>query len=117
MTVSDDRLGLADPGREFPPRGGTSPPGLRPPGRPTPAPNDEAGLARFLRASALRADADELATAYEACDVALKAAARWDSPAALAAAHSLRSSVGRRLGELPSAGRDARAAIELLTAA
>jgi len=116
MTVSDDRLWLADRGRELTPRGGSAPPGLRQPHRPTPAPADAADLPRFLRATAQRADADDLAVAYADCDLALAAATRWESPAALAAAHSLRSSVGRRLGELPAAGLDARAAIELLAA-
>jgi hypothetical protein len=44
------------------------------------------------------------------------AATRWDSPAALASAHSLRSSVGRRLGALAQAGSDARTAADLLRA-
>ena len=116
MTVSDERLGLADPGREFTPRG-NAPPGPRQPSRLPAPPADEADLSRFLRAVARQADADELAAAYAACDLALTAAARWESPAALAAVHSLRSSVGRRLGELPAAGRDARAASDLLAAA
>ena len=117
MTVSDERLGLADPGREFTPRGSSAPPGFRQPSRPPAPPADEADLSRFLRTAARRADADELAAAYAACDLALSAAARWESPAALAAAHSLRSSVGRRLGDLPAAGRDARTASDLLAAA
>jgi hypothetical protein len=118
MTVSDDRLGLADPGREFTARSGSAPPGPRQPSRPVPAPPaDLADLPRFLRATALRADSDDLTTAYAACNLAVAAATRWDAPAALAAAHSLRSCVGRRLGDLPAAGRDGRTATDLLLAA
>lgn len=71
----------------------------------------------FLRAVARRADADELAAAYEACTAALAVASGWGSPESLAAVHSLRSSVGRRLGDLPPAGRDAEIAATLLAAA
>jgi len=118
MTVSDDRLGLADPGREFTARGASAPPGFRQQNRRTPAPPaDEADLPRFLRATALRADEDELAMAYAGCDLAIAAATHWDAPAALAAAHSLRSSVARRLGDLPAAGLDGRKATDLLVAA
>jgi len=118
MTVSDDRLGLADPGREFTARSGSAPPGLRQQNRRAPAPPaDEGDLPRFLRATALRADDDDLATAYAGCDLAVAAATHWDAPLALAAAHSLRSSVGRRLGDLPAAGRDGRKATNLLAAA
>lgn len=115
MTVSDDRLGLADPGREFTAQGGSVPPGIR---RFAPAPPaNEADLPRFLRATARRADDDDLASAYAGCDLAVAAATHWDAPAALAAAHSLRSSVARRLGELPAAGRDGKIAVDLLAAA
>jgi hypothetical protein len=119
MTVSDDRLGLADPGREFTPRSGNAPPGIRQPPRPVPLapPADEAGLPPLLRATALRAEADDLASAYAGCDLAIAAATRWGSTAALAAAHSLRSSIGRRMGDLAAAGRDGRTAAELLAAA
>jgi hypothetical protein len=119
MTVSDDRLGLADRGRELTSRGGSAPPGLRPQRRPPPVapPADAAGLPRFLHVTAARADADELAAAYTDCDVAVAAAARWQSPAGLLAALSLRSSVARRLGDLAAAGRDGRAAAGLLATA
>ncbi|MDT5034385.1 MAG: hypothetical protein QOC94_4556 [Actinoplanes sp.] len=117
MAVSGDRIGVADPRREFTPQG--VPPGLRQPRLPAPVPppTGVADLPRFLRALAVRADADDLASAYAGCDMAVAAATGWDSPAALAAAHSLRSSVGRRLGELPTAGRDGRTASDLLRAA
>ena len=78
---------------------------------------DAADLARFLHAWAVRADTDDLDAAYAGCDLAVAAATRWDSPTALAAAHSLRCSVGRRLGELTKAGIDARTATDLLRAA
>ena len=111
MTVSDDRLGLADPGL-----------GLTDPGRtriPRPRasvalPADAADLPRYLRATAARADAGDLATAYTNCGVAISAAARWEVPAALAAAYSLRTSVARRLGDLVGADRDGEIAGGLL---
>jgi hypothetical protein len=78
---------------------------------------DGADLPRFLRATAVRADADDLASAYAACGLAIAAAARWNVPVGLAAAHSLRSSVRRRLGDLPAAEADGRRAAELLAAA
>jgi hypothetical protein len=116
MTVSDDRLGLADPRREFT-RPASTPPGPRRPPAPPAPPADESDLPRFLRAVARQADSDDLAPAYEACTQALAVASRWGSPGALAAVHSQRSSVGRRLGDLPVAGRDARTAATLLAAA
>ena len=108
MTVSDDRLGLADPPRTI-----TSRPDARL--RAPVAPPDSADdLLRYLRATAARADADDLATAYTNCGVAITAAARWKAPVALAAAYSLRTSVARRLGDLPTADRDGETASGLL---
>jgi hypothetical protein len=104
MTVSDDRLGLADPGRTLTPR----------PRAVVAPPADAADLPRYLRATAARADADDLATAYVNCGVAISAAARWKVPAALAAAFSLRTSVARRRGDLPGAERDGETASGLM---
>lgn len=104
MTVSDSRLGLADPGRTLTPRPRGSVAG----------PADAADLPRYLRAAAARADADDLAAAYTNCGVAIAAAARWKVPAALAAAYSLRTSVARRLGDLVGADRDGETASGLL---
>jgi hypothetical protein len=120
MTVSDDRLGLADLSRDITFRPGPAPPGFRPRPRrplPVPPPVDAEDLPRYLRATALMADADELVTAYAACDVAAEAAAGWEVPAALAAVHSLRGAVSRRFGNLPAAERDGRSAAKLLTTA
>jgi tetratricopeptide (TPR) repeat protein len=129
MTVSDDQLGLADssgdltvrPGAASRPAGIRSDPaGARPRPRrplPSPAPTGPGDLPRYLRAAALLADADELDTAYAACDVAIEAAAEWGAPAALAAVHSLRGALSRRLGNLPAAERDGRTAARLLSAA
>jgi hypothetical protein len=115
MTIGGDRLGLADPGREFTARSGPLP-GPRQP-MPLAPPDGADDLVRFLRSCAQRADADELISAYEGCGIAVAAATRWNSPDALAAAYSLRSSVGRRLGALTEAGIDARTATDLLRAA
>ena len=120
MTVSDDRLELADSSRDITLRPGQVPPGARHhPRRPVsvPPPADPGDLRRYLAAMTRLADGDALPTAYAGGDVAVEAAARWDNPAALAAAYSLRSSIGRRLGELPGAERDGRAAADLLAAA
>ena len=67
--------------------------------------------------TAARADADDLATAQANCDVAIEAAVRWNSALALAAAHSLRTSVARRRGDLAAAEQDGRTAAGLLAAA
>jgi hypothetical protein len=107
MPVSDNRLGLADPARNL-----TS----RPQARlraPVPAPTDQADLPRYLRATAARADADELDMALHNCGVAIDAAGRWRSEPALAAAYSLRASVTRRMGRLPAAERDGELATRL----
>src|SRR5215210_5146255 len=111
MTVGENRLGLADPARNITPR-----PDLRH-RVPVAPPADVDDLPRYLRATAARADADELATAYANCNHAIEAATRWESPTALAAAHSLRTSISRRLGDLTAAERDGRLAAELLAAA
>jgi hypothetical protein len=111
MTVGDDRLGLADPARTITPRHDPR----RPPSLPPPADVDD--LARYLRAAAVRADADDLVTAHAACDVAIAAATRWRSPAARAAAHALRTSVFRRMGDMPAAERDGEVAADLFAAA
>jgi tetratricopeptide (TPR) repeat protein len=108
MTVSDDRVELADPAPSITRR----PPGSRAaPVQPPAGPGD---LPSYLRATAARADADDLETAYRNCGTAIDAAVRWRSPAALAAAHSLRASVARRRGDLAAAAQDAELAARLL---
>jgi hypothetical protein len=77
-------------------------------------PADADDLPRYLRATAARADADDLATAHANCGVAIAAAARWKSPEALAAAYSLRTSVARRRGDLVAADRDGETTSGLL---
>jgi tetratricopeptide (TPR) repeat protein len=111
MTVSGDRLRVADRTRTVTPR--------HDPPRPAPLlpPAGVDDLPRYLRAAAVRADADDLSTAYAACDTAIAAATRWRSPAALAGAHALRTSVYRRLGDMPAAERDGEVAAELFAAA
>ena len=100
MTVREERLGPANAVRIPAPR--------RDPRRPMPVPppEDAADLARYLRATSARADADDLHTAHRHCGVAIEAAGRWRAGAALAAAYSLRTSVGRRMGALAGAERD-----------
>jgi tetratricopeptide (TPR) repeat protein len=120
MTVSDDRLGLADSSGDLTSRPGNAPPGV--PARPrrpvpTPPPADADDLPRYLRAAALLADVDELDAAHAACEVAAEAAAGWDAPGARAAIYSLRGALSRRLGDLPAAERDGRMAAKLLAAA
>src|SRR3954470_2837369 len=120
MTVSDDRLGLADSGRDLTARGDGAPPGF--PARPrrplpVPPPADPTDLPRYLRATALLADADELDSAYAASEVAAGAATAWGEPGALAAVYSLRGAVSRRRGDLPAAEGDGRTAAKLLAAA
>jgi hypothetical protein len=111
MTVSDDRLGLADPARNL-----TSRPDLRS-RAPVPPPANADDLPRYLRLTAARADADDLHTAQANCDLAIEAAVRWSSALGLAAAHSLRTSVLRRRGRLAEAEQDGRTAAGLLAAA
>jgi hypothetical protein len=111
MTVGENRLGLADPARNITTRAAWR---RRVPLAP-PTNLDE--LPQYLRATAARADADELATAYANCELAIEAAGRWGSATALAAAHALRTSVARRLGDLTAAERDGRVAADLLAAA
>jgi tetratricopeptide (TPR) repeat protein len=120
MTVSDDGLGVAEstPGLTASP--GIAPSAVRPRARrplPSPPPADAADLPRYLRATALLADADELATAYAACDVAAEAATTWEAPGSLGAVYSLRGAVSRRIGDLVTAERDGRLAAKLLAAA
>jgi hypothetical protein len=81
---------------------------------PVAPPVDADDLPRYLRATAARANADDLATAHANCGVAIAAAARWRAPAALAAAYSLRTSVARRRGDLVAADRDGEIASGLL---
>jgi hypothetical protein len=104
-------LGLADPARNI-----TSRPDLRR-SAPVAPPANVDDLPRYLRATAACADADELSTAYANCELAIHAAVRWQSAALVAAAHSLRTSVARRLGDLTAAERDGGTAADLLTAA
>jgi hypothetical protein len=108
MTVSDNRTGLADPTRSITHRPG---PHRR---TPVPPPADAADLPRFLRATAARADADDLQAAYRDCGTAIDAATRWQATAALAAAYSLRLSIARRLGDLAAAERDGEIAARML---
>jgi len=103
MTVSDDRVGLADPARIITPRRDAIPP-----------PSDTDDLTRYLRVTAVRADADDLHLAYRNCGVAIDVAGRWGATPALAAAYSLRTSVGRRMGELAAAERDGELAGRML---
>ena len=107
MPVSDNRLGLVDPARNLTPRPQAR---LR---APVPPPSDQADLARYLRATAARADADDLDMAFGNCGVAIDAAGRWRAGPALAAAYSLRASVGRRMGRLPAAERDGELAARM----
>jgi hypothetical protein len=111
MSVSDDRLGLAEHA--------TLPPADRiRQRRPLPAPPADLGdLGRHLRATARLADVDELDAAEDACAAALEAAATWRSPGALAAIRSLRCSVFRRRGRLAAAETDGHAGAALLAAA
>jgi len=111
MTVSDDRLGLADPTRSI-----TSRPEVRGRG-PVAPPAGADDLPRYLRVASARADADDLVAALASCEVAIEAAVRWNAALALAAAHSLRTSVVRRRGRLAEAERDGRTAAGLLAAA
>jgi hypothetical protein len=111
MTVSEGRLGLADP-----PRNITSRPDVRS-RAPVPPPAGADDLPRYLRITAARADADDLLTAQANCEVAIEAALRWNSSLGLAAAHSLRMSVSRRRGRLVEAESDGRTAAGLLAAA
>ncbi|AGL19956.1 hypothetical protein [Actinoplanes sp. N902-109] len=71
-------------------------------------------LPGYLRALRRLADADDLGTAYAGCTIALEVAGREDDGTGLAMAYSQRSSVARRLGDLPAARGDAEAAAELL---
>lgn len=108
MTVSEDRLGLADPARNITPRRDVR---LR---APVPPPADRADLPRYLRATASRADADELEMALRNCAVAIDAAGRWRAEPALIGAYSLRTSVNRRMGRLVDAERDGELAARML---
>ncbi|WP_306209975.1 hypothetical protein [Actinoplanes sp. RD1] len=105
MTVRDERLRLADRGRDITVRSA----------RPVPLdpPRNAGELPRYLRALRRLADADDLAAAYAGCTLARDVAAREDDQAGLATVYSQRSSVARRLGELPAAQRDAEAAAAL----
>jgi tetratricopeptide (TPR) repeat protein len=107
MTVSDDRAELA-PARLL-----TQQP-RRSRHDPVPPPAGPGDLPRYLRATAARADADDLDAAHRNCGTAIDAAMRWRSPIGLAAAHSLRASVDRRRGDLLAAERDATAAARML---
>lgn len=104
MPVSDDRVRLAEPPRTITHRRET----------PVPPPSDPDDLARFLRVTAARADADDLHLAYRNCGTAIDAAGRWAVRTALAAAYSLRTSVGRRMGALAAAERDGELAGRML---
>jgi hypothetical protein len=103
MTVSDDRVRLADAARNITSRRDAIPP-----------PSDIDDLARYLRVTALRADGDDLHLAHRNCEVAIDVAGRWAATTALAAAYSLRTSVGRRMGALAAAERDGELAGRML---
>ncbi len=105
MTVRDDRAEVAGPARTIT---------HRPHPGAVPLPAEPGDLPGYLRATAARADADDLATAHRNCGTAIDAAERWRSPSALAAAYSLRASIARRRGDLAAAERDATAAARAL---
>jgi DNA-binding CsgD family transcriptional regulator len=113
MTVSDDRLGLADPSRTvtIPLRTAENDPEQRVPVRP---PGDADDLPRYLQSLSVLADGDELAPAYAGCVIAVDAAVRWRAAAPLAAAWSLRACVAHRAGDLPDAVHAGRVAAEVL---
>lgn len=108
MTVSDERPGLADLGRDITP--------VLPANRPVPLapPAGADDLPRYLHALRRLADADDLAAAHSGCTLAVEVAGRDGSAAGLAMAYSQRSSVARRLGRLADAARDADASADLL---
>jgi tetratricopeptide (TPR) repeat protein len=112
MTVSDERPGLADLGRDITPGDIAVPPATRPVPLAPPAGADD--LPRYLHALRRLADADDLAAAHSGCTLAVDVAGREGSAAGLAMAYSQRSSVARRMGRLPDATRDADASAELL---
>src|SRR4051794_9009437 len=114
MTVREDRLGLADPGRDITARPGVLPRPRRPLPAPPPAGPDD--MPRYLRAVALVADLDDLETAYAACNRAASLAEGWSAPGALASVLSLRGTLSRRRGHLRAAERDGRIAAALLAA-
>lgn len=96
---------MADRGRDITVRN-TRPVPVDPPAR-------TEDLARYLRALRRLADADDLAAAYAGCTLAIDFAARRGDTIGLAMAHSQRSSVSRRRGDLPTAYADAWAAADL----
>lgn len=105
MTVSDERPRLADRSRDITVRNHRPVP-LDPPR----SPDD---LPRYLHALRRLADADDLAAARAGCTLALDVATRGADDAGRAIALSQRSSVARRLGDLPAAHRDATEAAAL----
>jgi tetratricopeptide (TPR) repeat protein len=112
MTVSDERPGLADLGRDITSGDNAVSPANRPVPLAPPVGVDD--LARYLHALRRLADADDLAAAHSGCTLAVDVAGRHGSASGLAMAYSLRSSVARRMGRLPDAARDAEASAELL---
>jgi tetratricopeptide (TPR) repeat protein len=112
MTVSDERPGLADLGRDITSGDNAVPPATRPVPLAPPVGVDD--LPRYLHALRRLADADDLAAAHSGCTLAIDVAGRDGSAAGLAMAYSQRSSVARRLGRLADAARDADASAELL---
>ncbi|MEV6005952.1 LuxR family transcriptional regulator [Streptomyces sp. NPDC051976] len=73
-----------------------------------------ATMASVLRAVLVLGQAGRVEDAVERCDALVKQAARWDHRPCLAAARSLRATLTHRLGRLPAAAEDARAALALL---
>lgn len=112
MTVSDQRPGLADLGRDITPGDYALRPATRQVPLAPPAGVDD--LPRYLHALRRLADADDLAAAHSGCTLAVDVAGRDGSAAGLAMAYSQRGSVARRMGRLCDAARDAEASTELL---
>ncbi len=112
MTVSDERPGLADLGRDITPGDNAVSPATRPVPLAPPVGVDD--IPRYLHALRRLADADDLAAAHSGCTLAVDAAGREGSATGLAMAYSQRGSVARRMGRLPEAARDTEASAELL---
>jgi tetratricopeptide (TPR) repeat protein len=112
MTVSDERPGLADLGRDITSGDNAVSPANRPVPLAPPVGADD--IPRYLHALRRLADADDLAAAHSGCTLAVEVAGRHGSAAGLAMAYSQRGSVARRMGRLPEAARDTDAAAELL---
>jgi DNA-binding CsgD family transcriptional regulator len=78
------------------------------------APFTPESLRPTLRAVLVLAQAGRAEEAYERCEALLAEVNRWGHRPGLAAVRSLRGAVAHRLGRMPAAAEDARAALELL---